>query len=621
MSEGFTESVTFKAEGLDAVVQAQSAATKSAAELLKQWAAGQAVLSRKTSGGFVADMLKHAKAADELRKATRARPTTASPYAANAGAGARVQQERPGYGGMAAASRVRDEAANAMKAAALSIRKSFQEGRKAWNSPPPEYGASKPLTRGQIAMSRVGNTAATVGAGVAAFGMSGFGGTVQGNRAQAEWDLVQRELAAAFLPALELGTKGLQRFRHFLEGLNSTGQNVVMGAGLAGAAHLALRGVGAGGIPGVVGGAASAAGWAGRRMGIGGAAAGAAGIAGVAAGGLPTAAAMAGVGTPGAAKKAMDMAALSRTSARGGSMNMPALSTMSGFPAGFPAQARGANVHYSASKMNMAALSAVAQPVAPPVPSRYAQLRSGIGSMASSAGSGLRGMGGAMMSTGGLIAGAVVVGGVATAVSNNEASRATGDRIRRTKEGRLDESEAGGLEESTRLAIQRNGGTEEEFRAKAEKDRVEMARRQHGVDAKGESIGSWSKFKAGARDLRRNLWMGGDLDAEDAKVRSQLEQVAFLDKKKTGENMIGGKDKRRLEIAGGGFESFMDTYQRSESAFGGIMGANAGGPQAKLSKEDAMAKALSDVAVAVKALADEQAKQKANEPGMIQRNA
>lgn len=625
MSEGFTESVTFKAEGLDAVVQAQNTAAKSAAELAREWAAGQAVLSRKTSGGFVADLLKHAKAADEFRKASR-RP---SPVASMQYTPDVRRQERAGFGGGAgaAASRMRDETASAMKAAAMSIKKSFAEGRKAWNAPPPEH-LQKVQTRGQIAMSRAGNAAATVGAGITAFGMSGFGGTVQGNRAQAEWELVQRELAAAFLPALEYSTKGLQKFRHFLEGLNSTGQNIVAGVGMTALAHVAARQVVTGGLVGVAGGAASAAGWAGRRVGIGGAAvgaAGAAGIAGVAAAGLPTAAAMAGVGTPGATKKAMDMGALAKVSARGGSMNMAALSAMSAFPSGFPAQARGANANYSASRMNMAALSAVAQPVAPPVASRYAQLRSGIGGMAGTAGAGIRAVGGAVGPVAALTAGVAIVGGFAGEASTRAAAKASEERRRRIQEGRLDESEVGGLEESAKLAIQRNGGTEEDFRAKVEKDRVEFMRRQYGDDAEGNSIGTWSKLKAVGNRFSRNLGLGGDLDAEDAKVRGQLEQADFLNKKKTGDPMIGGvgggKDRRRLEIAGGGFESFTDTYQRTESAFGAIMGANAGGPQAGADKDGAIAKALADVAIAVKALADEQAKQKANEPGQIMRNA
>lgn len=93
----------------------------------------------------------------------------------------------------------------------------------------------------QFHRSRFGQTA---GAGVTAFGAavgagarSGFSGTVEQNRMSYEMTLLNRELAGAFKPLIELFTSGVTKVRKFLETLSPSGQNVLMYGGIAAGAY------------------------------------------------------------------------------------------------------------------------------------------------------------------------------------------------------------------------------------------------------------------------------------------------------------------------------------------------------------------------------------------------
>lgn len=56
---------------------------------------------------------------------------------------------------------------------------------------------------------------------------SGFSGTVEGNRLSAQFTLLNRELAGAFVPAIKMVTSALVRLRHFLEGMGPLGQDLL----------------------------------------------------------------------------------------------------------------------------------------------------------------------------------------------------------------------------------------------------------------------------------------------------------------------------------------------------------------------------------------------------------
>jgi hypothetical protein len=122
------------------------------------------------------------------------------------------------------------------------------------------YGADA-LGRSPFGAVARGAAGAAGMAGVAATGaaMHGFQGTVEWNRLQLEVDMVSRELAGAFLPAIQWATKGLQGLRNWLESLSQRDQNRLMLGAMAfggvGAAGILARGAGAIG-GGLAGGAA-----------------------------------------------------------------------------------------------------------------------------------------------------------------------------------------------------------------------------------------------------------------------------------------------------------------------------------------------------------------------------
>lgn len=139
---------------------------------------------------------------------------------------------------------------------------------------------------------------AALGATVGGMARSGFSGTVEGNRLNLELEMISRELAGAFKPAIEAVTMALGGMRKWLERLGPAGQNAVALGGLglgaygtykfAGAGMRMLGLGGAGGAGAVAGGGGLATG-----LGVGLGAAGAARVGGL--GGLG------GAGTAGAA--------------------------------------------------------------------------------------------------------------------------------------------------------------------------------------------------------------------------------------------------------------------------------------------------------------------------------
>lgn len=100
-------------------------------------------------------------------------------------------------------------------------------------------------------LARVGMAA---GAGVSGMAARGFSGTVEGNRMNLELQMISRELAGAFLPAIKAVTGALQVFRKWLERIGPQTQNLIMLGGLAagglgavGLARFGLAGLGMGG--------------------------------------------------------------------------------------------------------------------------------------------------------------------------------------------------------------------------------------------------------------------------------------------------------------------------------------------------------------------------------------
>jgi hypothetical protein len=157
-----------------------------------------------------------------------------------------------------------------------------------------EQGMRSPVGRA------LGNATLAAGATVGGMVQRGFSGTVEQNRLDFEMQLLSREFASAFKPIIELLTTGVTKVRRFMEGLDESGQNLVMiGGMLAGAYGTARVARMAGGLVSGLGGMAAGAG--GMSALVGGAAAGGA-------------AAMAG-GTAAAAAGGMNMAALGATSA------------------------------------------------------------------------------------------------------------------------------------------------------------------------------------------------------------------------------------------------------------------------------------------------------------------
>jgi hypothetical protein len=79
----------------------------------------------------------------------------------------------------------------------------------------------------------------------------------------------------------------------------------------------------------------------------------------------------------------------------------------------------------------------------------------------------------------------------------------------------------------------------------------------------------WGRLKAGGNDLRTNLGLGGDLDREQEWINKNAPLIAAQrEKDANGRIRVGGRNVEPL--AGGGFESLMQTYQRIETAFGKI---------------------------------------------------
>lgn len=159
---------------------------------------------------------------------------------------------------------------------------------------------------GRLAVGAAG----VVGATTVGMATSGFQGTVEWNRMQLELQMISRELAGAFLPAVKTATQGLGILRKNLESLGPDQQDAIMYGGLAlggltaaGLARMGLGGVGrvlglvGGGVGGVAAGGAAAGGLGATGTalagGVGGAAA-TAGVGGAAAGGLGTAGVAAG---------------------------------------------------------------------------------------------------------------------------------------------------------------------------------------------------------------------------------------------------------------------------------------------------------------------------------------
>ncbi len=103
-----------------------------------------------------------------------------------------------------------------------------------------------------------GGAAVGIAGTAVAAAKGGFSGTVEGNRLALEFKLVSRELAGAFKPAIEIVTKALQNFRHWLEKLSPQRQNQLA---LVGGGVLTLAAAKVLGITGAIG---TAAGWAGR---------------------------------------------------------------------------------------------------------------------------------------------------------------------------------------------------------------------------------------------------------------------------------------------------------------------------------------------------------------------
>ena len=87
---------------------------------------------------------------------------------------------------------------------------------------------------------------AVAGAGVVnGFKSAGFSGTVEGNRLALEQQMLAREVAGAFVPAMRLATKATQEFRKWLEGFSKQDQSLLalgtLGVGGAVGANALLK--------------------------------------------------------------------------------------------------------------------------------------------------------------------------------------------------------------------------------------------------------------------------------------------------------------------------------------------------------------------------------------------
>lgn len=168
------------------------------------------------------------------------------------------------------------------------------------------YGRAEQFGQSRFGRLMGGGAAA---AGVMAGGMakSGMSGTMEQNKLDFEMLQLNRELASAFKPLIELFTEGVTKVRKFMQGLDSTGQNIVligslmagawglrsmggrMAGGLMGGAMGGMPGMIAGGMIGGVGGGAAAAVSGGGAMNMAALAASGAGAAGLASAGASAA--------------------------------------------------------------------------------------------------------------------------------------------------------------------------------------------------------------------------------------------------------------------------------------------------------------------------------------------
>jgi hypothetical protein len=136
------------------------------------------------------------------------------------------------------------------------------------------------------ALGRHGMAVATgIGGAAATAGMQGLQGTVEWNRLQLEINLMSKEIAGAFLPAIRFATRAAEQMRRAMEGFSIRQQHLLLlgglafsGLAMAGLARMGLAGL-AGGLGGAGAGAAGAAGGMLARVGaVGAAGAGAAAL-------------------------------------------------------------------------------------------------------------------------------------------------------------------------------------------------------------------------------------------------------------------------------------------------------------------------------------------------------
>ncbi len=92
----------------------------------------------------------------------------------------------------------------------------------------------------------IGRGSLALGAGITAGAMSGLSGTVEGNKLANEFKLINRELAGAFLPAVQAATGALRFLRKGLQSLGGGSQNALMAGGLAATGYGAYKAYGIG---------------------------------------------------------------------------------------------------------------------------------------------------------------------------------------------------------------------------------------------------------------------------------------------------------------------------------------------------------------------------------------
>lgn len=179
----------------------------------------------------------------------------------------------------------------------------------------------------------------------------------------------------------------------------------------------------------------------------------------------------------------------------------------------------------------------------------------------------LRALGGGSMLAGAGVAGVAAYGAYG-AITRNMDSRAAADLSTRVLAGKADSREAEGLELELKLAKERHGG-KDKFLEEFERRNAEFNRRT-GQGRERDNLGTWGKFKAGINNAGLDLGLAGNLKAEQDWInKNQALVAAQREIDANGKIRVGGG--RNVEpLAGGGFESLMQTYQRIETAFGKI---------------------------------------------------